>query len=138
MCVCVAELTSLPAGPDGPEQLRAEQHHDIRGVAGRVGGADDPAAPGLGRRRRVARRPEGRLGRVRGAVARLARAARHAVLAQLLPAARPARRRVDLRRREICTDAFVRVDRVSVLISFLSRSRGNVASVIPEVQIFYG
>lgn len=90
---------SVPcAGPDGPEQLRAEQHDDLRGVAGGVGGAADPAAPGVGRRRRVARRPEGRLGRVRGAVARLARPARHAVLAQLLPAARPARRRVYLRR----------------------------------------
>lgn len=134
----MTERSCVYAGPNGPEQLCAEQHDDLCRVARGVRGADDSAAPGLGRRRRVARRTEGRLGRLRGTVARLSRPARYALVAQLLPAARLARRGVDLRRREICTDAFVRVDRVSVLISFRSRSLGNVASVIPEVQIFYG
>lgn len=90
----------MVAGPNGSQQLRAEQHDHLRGVAGRVGGADDPAAPGLGRRRRVARRRglrQGGLGwRLPRPVARPARPARHAFVAQLVPAAGPARRRVHL------------------------------------------
>lgn len=86
----------MSPGPNGSKQLRAEQHDDIRGVARRVGGADDPAAPGLGRRRRVARRQGGALGRLPRAVGRVPRRARHALLPQLVPAAGPARRRVHL------------------------------------------
>lgn len=93
-------------GPDGPKQLRAGQHDDLRGVAGRVRRADPSATPVERRRRRgrVARR--GRRGsspnaqgalvaasRRLPAVARLARPALHALQPQLLPAAGPARLR---------------------------------------------
>lgn len=107
-CVCVmdrvgawlTDVMTLVAGPDGAQQLFAGQHDHLRRVAGRVGCENDPAALGTGRgRRRPVARGRRQFGGPQGVVGLLVggRPARDAFVALLVPPARPAGRRVDVR-----------------------------------------